>query len=153
MPAELNEIIYYVAAFIFVIALIMIGARILKGSRSKGGSKSGGSFLRGRERRLGVVEAASVDGRRKLILLRRDNVEHLIMTGGPVDVVVETGIQSSPEEAYGEAHEEPSYEEPRRQPVFEKPSDDGQVTIARNNDESAAPSYERETTTTGENSP
>lgn len=153
MPAELNEIIYYVAAFIFVIALILIGARILKGSGSKGGSKSGGSFLRGRERRLGVVEAASVDGRRKLILLRRDNVEHLIMTGGPVDVVVETGIQSSPEEAYGEVREEPSYEEPRRQPVFEKPSDDGQVTIARNNDESAAPSYERETSTTSENSP
>jgi hypothetical protein len=27
-----------------------------------------------------------------LVLVRRDNVEHLIMTGGPVDVVIETGI-------------------------------------------------------------
>ncbi len=26
------------------------------------------------------------------MLVRRDNVEHLIMTGGPVDVVIETGI-------------------------------------------------------------
>ncbi len=26
------------------------------------------------------------------MLIRRDNVEHLIMTGGPVDVVIETGI-------------------------------------------------------------
>ena len=145
MPAEMNEIIYYVAAFIFVIALILIGARLLRGSAAKGGSKSGGSFLRGRERRLGVVEAASVDGRRKLILLRRDDVEHLIMTGGPVDVVVETGIQSPPEVAPEEVREEPSHEEPRRQPVFEKPAeDDGQVTIARET-ESAAPSYERET--------
>jgi hypothetical protein len=43
-------------------------------------------------RRTGVVEATSVDGRRRLLLVRRDNVEHLIMTGGPVDVVIETGI-------------------------------------------------------------
>ena len=26
------------------------------------------------------------------MLIRRDDVEHLIMTGGPVDVVIETGI-------------------------------------------------------------
>jgi hypothetical protein len=42
--------------------------------------------------RLEVVEQASMDGRRKLVLVRRDNVEHLIMIGGPVDVVIETGI-------------------------------------------------------------
>ena len=40
-----------------------------------------------------MVETASVDARRKLILIRRDNVEHLIMTGGPVDVLIETGIE------------------------------------------------------------
>ena len=40
----------------------------------------------------GVMEQASVDSRRKLVLIRRDDVEHLIMTGGPVDVVIETGI-------------------------------------------------------------
>jgi hypothetical protein len=44
------------------------------------------------EPRLGVMEQASVDGKRKLLLIRRDDVEHLIMTGGPVDVVIETGI-------------------------------------------------------------
>lgn len=44
------------------------------------------------EPRLGVTEQANVDGRRKLILVRRDDVEHLIMTGGPVDVVIETNI-------------------------------------------------------------
>lgn len=44
------------------------------------------------EKRLGVSEQASVDGRRRLILIRRDNVEHLIMTGGPVDLVIESGI-------------------------------------------------------------
>jgi flagellar protein FliO/FliZ len=51
------------------------------------------------ERRLAVLEQASVDGRRRLILIRRDNVEHLIMTGGPVDLVVETGIGATPARA------------------------------------------------------
>ena len=44
------------------------------------------------EPRLGVTEQASVDSRRRLVLVRRDDVEHLIMTGGPVDVVIETNI-------------------------------------------------------------
>src|ERR671937_92003 len=44
------------------------------------------------EPRLSVSEQANVDGRRKLLLIRRDDVEHLIMTGGPVDVVIETNI-------------------------------------------------------------
>jgi len=48
------------------------------------------------EPRLAVMEQASVDGKRKLVLIRRDDVEHLIMTGGPVDVVIETGIASAP---------------------------------------------------------
>ena len=43
-------------------------------------------------KRLGIVEQSNVDGRRKLVLIRRDDVEHLIMTGGPVDVVIETRI-------------------------------------------------------------
>jgi flagellar protein FliO/FliZ len=44
------------------------------------------------EPRLGISEQFSIDGRRKLLLIRRDDVEHLIMTGGPVDVVIEDKI-------------------------------------------------------------
>ena len=44
------------------------------------------------EPRLAVMEQAHVDRTRRLVLIRRDDVEHLIMTGGPVDVVIETGI-------------------------------------------------------------
>lgn len=44
------------------------------------------------DKRLEVVEHASIDGKRRLVLIRRDDVEHLLMTGGPVDVVIETGI-------------------------------------------------------------
>jgi hypothetical protein len=44
------------------------------------------------DQRIGVTEVASVDGKRKLVLIHRDGVEHLIMTGGPIDVVIEQGI-------------------------------------------------------------
>ena len=46
----------------------------------------------GRVRRLGVVEVLPVDARRRLLLIRRDGVEHLILTGATADIVIETGI-------------------------------------------------------------
>lgn len=52
-----------------------------------------GRIGRGRVPRLAIVDAMAVDGRRRLILVRRDNVEHLILVGGPSDVVVEGAIQ------------------------------------------------------------
>ena len=42
--------------------------------------------------RLAVVDAAAVDGSRRLVLIRRDNVEHLLMIGGRADIVVEPNI-------------------------------------------------------------
>jgi len=60
------------------------------------GKSSGANFRKTREKRLGVVESAPVDAKRKLYLLRRDDVEHLVIIGGPVDVVVETGIKGRP---------------------------------------------------------
>jgi hypothetical protein len=70
------------------------------------------------EPRLGVMEQARVDARRTLVLIRRDDVEHLIMTGGPVDVVIETGIAAPRDEALvaGPERQEP---EP---PVFARKS-------------------------------
>ncbi|MCO5729978.1 flagellar biosynthetic protein FliO [Rhizobium sp. SSA_523] len=52
-------------------------------------------FLRGgknRQPRLQVLDAAAVDARRRIVLIRRDEVEHLVMIGGPTDVVIESGI-------------------------------------------------------------
>src|SRR5581483_120364 len=51
-----------------------------------------GENMRGRQPRLAVIEAGNVDGRRRLVLIRRDNVEHLLMIGGPSDIVVEQNI-------------------------------------------------------------
>ena len=46
-----------------------------------------------RVRRLALIERAHLDGGRKLLLVRRDGVEHLILVGGPIDLVIETGIK------------------------------------------------------------
>lgn len=47
---------------------------------------------RGRAPRLGVVDVFSLDAQRQLVIVRRDNVEHLLMIGGPNDLVVEPQI-------------------------------------------------------------
>ena len=41
---------------------------------------------------LAVLGHASVDESRQLIIVRRDNVEHLLMIGGWTDVVVEANV-------------------------------------------------------------
>jgi flagellar protein FliO/FliZ len=75
----------------FVIVLALIGATAWA-VRRFGSGRLGGVGMRGRQPRLAVIDYASVDGRRRLILVRRDNVEHLVMIGGPTDVVVESNI-------------------------------------------------------------
>jgi hypothetical protein len=41
---------------------------------------------------VAVIDAAVVDRRRSVVLIRRDNVEHLMMIGGPTDVIIEPNI-------------------------------------------------------------
>jgi flagellar biogenesis protein FliO len=76
-------------AFVVVFALIGVTAWLI---RRFGSGALSGAGARGRAPRLAVIEAGAVDGRRKLVLIRRDNVEHLIMIGGPTDIVVEANI-------------------------------------------------------------
>lgn len=50
-----------------------------------------------REPRLAVLDTAPVDARRRLILIRRDDTEHLILIGGPNDLLVESrGVDANP---------------------------------------------------------
>ena len=46
----------------------------------------------GGKRRLAVVEVLPLDGKRRLVLIRRDGAEHLVILGLQGDVVVESGI-------------------------------------------------------------
>ena len=46
-----------------------------------------------RSRRLGIVETIALDPRHRLVLVRRDDVEHLIVIGQAGQTVVETAIR------------------------------------------------------------
>lgn len=84
LPTPVNFVIA------FVVVLLLIGAATWLVRRF--GATRLDPAARSRQPRLAVVDAAAVDGRRKLVIIRRDNVEHLLMIGGPTDVVVETNI-------------------------------------------------------------
>jgi flagellar protein FliO/FliZ len=86
--AEMPLAVRFFLAFLIVLGLIGAAAWAV---RRFGSARLGGA-VRGRQPRLAVIDYASVDARRRLILVRRDNVEHLVMIGGPTDVVVESNI-------------------------------------------------------------
>ena len=79
----------FIFAFVAVLALI---AAVAWAVRRFAGNRLGANTNRSRMPRLAVIDAAAVDGRRRLVLVRRDNVEHLLMIGGPTDIVVEPNI-------------------------------------------------------------
>ncbi|MEL6216219.1 MAG: hypothetical protein AAFQ99_11160 [Pseudomonadota bacterium] len=90
----MGDVLFYLLLAIVVAASVVLIAVLLRGflpQQSAAGSKMFGPKP---EKRLEVVDQATLDGRRKLVLLRRDDKEHLLMIGGPVDVVIETGIAS-----------------------------------------------------------
>src|SRR2546423_1059114 len=87
--AEGSLIVRFVVAFVIVLALIGLTFWLI---RRFGTARVGNAAQRGRQPRLAVIDAAPVDGRRRLVLVRRDNVEHLLLIGGPSDFVVEQNI-------------------------------------------------------------
>lgn len=82
----------------FVIAVAVVGlaliayAGALKYLRERPVSPLLAITGRERVKRLSVIDAAVVDTRRRVVLIRRDNVEHLVLIGGPTDVVIESRI-------------------------------------------------------------
>ena len=52
---------------------------------------------RNKNRRIRIVEVASGDAKRRLLLVRRDNVEHLVLLGAANELVIETGIGADAE--------------------------------------------------------
>ncbi|WP_448952899.1 hypothetical protein [Labrys neptuniae] len=77
--------LFTLAGLLLVVGVVLMLIWRAINRPSLGGGKSG------RQSRLGVVDSYGV-GTRQLVLVRRDNVEHLIMIGGPNDVVVESSI-------------------------------------------------------------
>jgi flagellar protein FliO/FliZ len=78
----------FIIALLTVVALIFVVAWV---ARRLG---LGGRLVPvgGKRRRLAIVEVLPLDGKRRLVLLRRDGAEHLVLLGATSEVVVESGI-------------------------------------------------------------
>lgn len=84
-----------VIAIIVIAVLVILGYVLLAIVR---GLTSGGRLGAGRSAapRVAVLDIVPVDQKRQLVLLRRDEVEHLVLIGGQNDLVVEAGISRIP---------------------------------------------------------
>ena len=87
-----NTYVVALLALGIVVVLIVLGAWALKFI----GGLSGGAAKGAPRKRLTVVDRLALDNRRQILIIRRDNVEHVLLTGGPSDVIVEAGIPVEP---------------------------------------------------------
>jgi flagellar protein FliO/FliZ len=76
----------FVAALLFVLGLIALTAWLARRFRLGPGGPPGGA------RRLAVLETLPLDARRKLVLIRRDATEHLLLLSPDGNRLVERGI-------------------------------------------------------------
>jgi flagellar protein FliO/FliZ len=87
---ELETYLRFLLVLVFVLGLIGLFGWLAK--RFGLGGRLVPTGNAGRERRLGIVEVQPLDGRRKLVLVKRDGLEHLIILGQSTETVVETRI-------------------------------------------------------------
>ena len=78
----------FLAALLFVLGLIALLAWFARRFRL------GTAPAAGTARRLAVLETLPLDARRKLVLIRRDDTEHLLLLGTDGNRLVEGGISA-----------------------------------------------------------
>lgn len=85
----------------FLIALVLVLALIVALAWVARRLGLGGRFVAvGGKKRLAMVEVLPLDGKRRLVLVRRDDIEHLVLLGLQGDVVVERGIGAAAPESF-----------------------------------------------------
>ena len=100
---DLHQILRLIFAMLFVLALMGMLNVVVKrvyGTQLQTGNK---------KRRLQIVETLPIDVRRRLVLLRRDDREHLVILGTNGETVIEQGIESGQNSV---SLEEPSCPQP-----------------------------------------
>jgi flagellar protein FliO/FliZ len=85
---SLAQILKFFFALLFVLSLMLGLTFVLKGLENKRFK------LRALEKkRLGISEILILDNKRKVVLIHRDEKEHLIMLGPNEETVIESGIK------------------------------------------------------------
>ncbi len=85
---EFTSYLRFGAALVLVLGLIGIAAWAARRFGFAGRLPA----ARGRGRRLAVLDVTPLDTKRRLVLVRRDGVEHLVLLGSAGDLVIERGI-------------------------------------------------------------
>ncbi len=83
----MSDLVYYAVIALILLAGVYGILVLLKLYRKK-------ARRRDPEGRIAVVAACDVDDSRQLLLVRRDDVEHLVLVGGSTDLVIESGIET-----------------------------------------------------------
>jgi flagellar biogenesis protein FliO len=108
----MEDLVWWAISLLFVLALILGLALLLKKFFMPGTSR-GPIFRKAAQRRLEVIESLPLDPKTRLMLIRRDEINHLILVGSTGDQVIETNITPPPaskrlsanDQNYDPAHE------------------------------------------------
>ncbi len=104
----------YIIVGAVALGLLVVGTIISRAFRKRTRGRTG--------MRLGIVEYLEIDENRRLVLVQRDETEHLLLIGGQHDLLVEGGIELRSNIAFRD--EEPAARAPiplrpaPRPPVF-----------------------------------
>ena len=74
----------YIVTAAIALAVLLVGLLVYKALS--------GPVMGRKGQRLGISEYHEIDKTRRLVLVRRDETEHLILIGGAQDLVIENGI-------------------------------------------------------------
>ncbi len=91
MDLDYSNYLQFFLALLFVLGLIGAVAIVLR-HFGLGGAIRLQRRLQGERQRLEVTDVIPIDARRRLILVRRDDTEHLILLGMNEDILIEGGI-------------------------------------------------------------
>lgn len=87
---DISELARFTAALIFIVGLIGLCAFLAKKFNLVPGLAGSGTGAK----RLSLIEVRALDTKHRLVLIRRDDREHLVLLGGESPLVVESGIEA-----------------------------------------------------------
>lgn len=116
-PGYTSALLWTFAALILLVIVLVI-IKLVR-SLTFGTFVAGG---RNRKTRLAVMDATAVDSHRRLILVRRDDIEHLLLIGGPTDLVIERDIRLTQQRRPSLAGEGNHEQAPRPRALDQQPT-------------------------------
>lgn len=118
LGVDFSQPVEFIIAFMVVMVLIALVTLIVRGIMFRGGDGFRGRAQK--RQRLFVGEWVRVDEKRRLLLVRRDDVEHLLLIGGNSDLVVEQDLTSRKPQAVAVA---PAQAAPAQPDVYTPPEE------------------------------